>query len=477
MIKRPFKNTLIASTVMLTVVGVLFGSIDASAQANSMEAMRQKIEVMERQLDLLKEGLEKTKRAVDEAQGAASRAEKGTKKAAKLARAAAKAARAPDAAWAKWHLTGYADVGFVATDGDAKDSFVTGQFNPGFHFQYRDFFLFESEIEMETEDDGETSIELEYSQVDLLASDYVTFVVGKYLSPVGQFRERLHPTWINKLANAPVGFGHGGVQPLSDTGIQLRGAIPIDKTTFTYVFAVGNGPRLGDHGPELEGFGSDDNSNKSIGGRVAFLPYNYLEVGASYLNAGLTGASAELDEHEEAEDDDHDAGPLRGDYELWGVDAAFTKGNWDLRFEYLKSEVSGFPAASEEDAEHEDDELRFGKSVQALGGGHGEEEEDEGHAANPNAKWRAWYVQAAYRLSGITSHSVLRNLEPVVRYGELKITGNDEFAESNEKRFNFGLNYWFAPSAVARAMVEIRDFQDHDRKDEKRFQMQFAYGF
>ncbi len=476
MIKRSFRNTLIASTAMLTVFGALFGSIDASAQDNGLEALRQKIEAMELQLESLKEGLEKTKEAVDEAQGTASRAEKETKKAARLARAAAKAARAPDAAWAKWHLTGYADVGFVATDGDAKDSFVTGHFNPGYHFQYKDFFLFESELEIATEDDGETNIELEYSQVDLLVSDYVTFVVGKYLSPIGQFQERLHPTWIHKLADPPAGFGHGGVQPLSDTGLQLRGAIPIDTATFTYALAVGNGPRLGDHGPELEGFGSDDNGNKSFGGRLAILPFGYLEVGASYLNAGLSGVSAEPDEHEEEEDDDHDAAPLKGDYELWGVDAAFTKGNWDLRFEYLKSKVNGFPAADEEE-EHHDDELRFGTSIQASEGEHGDEEEEEGHAANPNAKWRAWYVQAAYRLSGITSHPVLRNLEPVVRYGELKITGNDEFAESNEKRFNVGLNYWFAPSAVARAMVEIRDFQDHDRKDENRFQMQIAYGF
>jgi len=98
-----------------------------------------------------------------------------------------------------WHLAGYADVGFEAVSGDTKDTFVAGKFNPSFHFQFKDWIMFESELEIETSDEGETEIAVEYSQLNFLVHDNVTLVVGKFLSPIGQFQERLHPSWINRV--------------------------------------------------------------------------------------------------------------------------------------------------------------------------------------------------------------------------------------------------------------------------------------
>jgi len=43
-------------------------------------------------------------------------------------------------------MSGFADVGYA--DGNNQDgSFVVGNFSPIFHFQYKDMFMLESEIE------------------------------------------------------------------------------------------------------------------------------------------------------------------------------------------------------------------------------------------------------------------------------------------------------------------------------------------
>ena len=353
-----------------------------------------------------------------------------------------------------WHLAGYADVGFEAISGDAKDSFVAGKFNPSFHFQFKDWIMFESELEIETSGDGETEIVVEYSQINFLLHDNVNLVVGKFLSPIGQFQERLHPSWINRAVNMPAGFGHGGVQPSSDVGFMLRGGVPVaDDFTFTYSVAVGNGPRFGHDGDELEleGFGKDNDNNKSFGGRLAFVHSSSLELGFSYLNAGLNG--------EEEVHGDGDIVPAKSsDYRLWGMDMAYSKGPWDIRAEYLNAKAT--PLAIEE-------------------AGHAEEEavEEEGHGGPETVTWKTWYAQVAYRLSGLSDNPIVGKFEPVLRYGEFEVKVGHDIAPASEKRWNAGINFWAAPTIVIKAGVERRNYTLASRVDETRYQLQFAYGF
>lgn len=342
-----------------------------------------------------------------------------------------KEARAEERAATRWHLAGYASAGYTDSDID-NDSFNAGTFNPGFHFQYRDLVLFESEFEFSTTEDGETETELEYSQLDVFLHDSVTLVVGKFLSPIGQFQERLHPAWINKLPTRPAGFGHGGAQPLNEIGVQLRGGVPVGNQTVTYAVYTGNGPRIGHHGPELEGFGSDDNDDKAFGGRFAWFPMPQLELGVSFLEA------------DELEPEDAGSGPAptTPGYSLQGVDAAYTQGPWDVRFEYLDSELDAFTGAAEEAAST-----------------------NEGIA---KTEWEAFYVQVAYQFG---------KWEPVIRYGEFEIDGFDEFAEDAEDRTSVGINYLFGPSFIGKAAFEDRDFADPAAEDDERFVLQLAYGF
>ena len=141
------------------------------------------------------------------------------------------------------HMAGYADVGYVKTKGE-DGSFVIGSFSPIFHFQYRDIVMLESELEIEIDQEGATEVNLEYLTIDWFFSDYGTLLAGKFLSPIGQFRQNLHPSWINKLPSAPPGFGHDGAAPVSELGLQIRGGVPLGGMRGNYAVYVANGPEL-----------------------------------------------------------------------------------------------------------------------------------------------------------------------------------------------------------------------------------------
>lgn len=151
-----------------------------------------------------------------------------------------------------YHIAGYADVGYTDAEND-NSTFDVGHFAPIFHYQYKDILLLETEIAFgaETNEEGETETEteLEYLALDLFLNDYMTLVVGKFISPIGQFQQNLHPSWINKLPSAPIGFGagHGGASqatPIADVGAQMRGGFALKDTRFNYALVVGNGPPL-----------------------------------------------------------------------------------------------------------------------------------------------------------------------------------------------------------------------------------------
>jgi hypothetical protein len=147
------------------------------------------------------------------------------------------------------------------------------------------------------------------------------------------------------------------------------------------------------------------------------------------------------------------SGPVtEGDFTLWGVDAAYTRGAFDARVEYLDAEVDSFFSQRE-----------AGEPTELI----------------PSTDFEAWYAQVAYRLSGLTKMPYVRNLEPVVRYGEVDAEGFEHFVEHTvpEDRFTVGLNYLFAPSLIAKLAVSWRDFEDPDSEDATEVRGQLAYGF
>ncbi len=326
------------------------------------------------------------------------------------------------------HLAGYGDITY--SDGENTTGGFTGaRFNPIFHYQYKDLILLEGELEFEIEDDGETDMALEYLTLDLLVNDYVTVVAGRFLSPIGQFRQNIHPSWINKLPTAPPGFGHDGAAPLSETGLQARGGFPLgDRGMYAnYAVYVGNGPvvEFEDdeiHAIEAEGRTSNDDDEMVVGGRIGLLPIPRLEVGLS----GATGKVNGINPNTSALDEDRD-------YTVFGADFAWKWNNLGLRGEYVEQKVdAGSPAAY----------------------------------APESWKWETWYTQAAYRFAPT-------NWEGVLRYTDF----DSPHGSQTQEQWAIGINYLFAPNAMAKLGYNFNDGLAGEPTDDDRFQVQFAYGF
>ena len=322
------------------------------------------------------------------------------------------------------HLAGYAAVNYIRPEtGDSSFSGTT--FNPIFHYQYKDLLLLESELEVELENDGTTEVALEYLSLDLILNDYMVLVAGKFLSPIGQFRQNIHPAWINKLPSLPVGFGMGEAAPTNEVGLQMRGGFPLGPMRANYAVYTGNGPRLVLDATtgmimmvETRGQGSDNNGNKVVGGRFGLLPIPKLELGVSYATAKTSGTEGAVVE-------------TNRDYNAAGADIAWQIAGFDLRGEYIQT--------------------RIGANTAGMSMDPGEKE------------WKAWYAQAAWRIPGT-------HWEPVVRYGAYTLpTG------VVTRQWAPGVNYVFAANVIAKLAYEVNDTDGVTGDD--RALVQLAYGF
>ena len=334
------------------------------------------------------------------------------------------------------HLGGYADVGYA--NGDNQDgSFNVGSFSPIFHFQYRDVVMLESELEFEIGEDGETETNLEYLTIDWFMNDYMTLVGGKFLSPIGQFRQNLHPSWINKLASAPPGFGHDGAAPTSELGFQLRGGGPLGGMRTNYAVYVSNGPELKAEfeddeyeldGIEAEGFGADRDGEKTYGGRFGLIPFAGLELGFSLASGKATITSVE----------DGDSSLLENegarDYDVIGADFYWQVRNFGLRGEYVESEIG--------------------------------DDNGPGTAASEGGIWEAWYTQGSYRFDE-------SKFELVTRYSEF----DSPHDSKDQDQWALGANYLFTNNFIGKFTYEFNDGQKGRESDDDRFLFQMAYGF
>lgn len=326
------------------------------------------------------------------------------------------------------HLSGYASADYVSVENG--ESAFAANFNPMFHFLYDDKILWEAELEVEVTESGETEIGLEYTTVDIFLNDNLTLVAGKFLSPIGNFRQNLHPSWINKLPSAPPGFGHDGAAPISEMGLQLRGVAPVgNNSKFLYSAYMGNGPKLegedGEiHAIEAEGFASNPDDEYVFGGRVAFLPIPALELAVS----GAFGDVAVVENDGMDVEDD----PTR-DYTVLGFDATYRLGNFDLRGEYVSQEV----------------------------------DEEELSIAPEGGKWETWYVQGAYKFGQ------QGKWEGVARYTDF----TSPHADDTQEQWALGMNYLISPSAMVKFGYESNKGEPGEVTDDDRWIAQIAYGY
>lgn len=342
-------------------------------------------------------------------------------------------------------VTGFAFTRFV--NAERMDSTFNAKFVPLFLWQPTDRLLFQAEVEFGLTaegGEGETEVELEYAEASYIINDYLTLGAGKFLTPFGLFAERLHPAWINKFPDMPLIYGHDGIAPFTSLGIYARGGVPVGSTMFNYAIYLSNGAALNTGEDESDEAGmlhfenfSDINNNKSVGGRVGFLPIPEVEFGFSF-NWGKVNPSG-------SEVGDVDAFIWGLDF-TWVQEVDFLAGLFDVRFEFARSEV---------------DDAIFDPTGAVFGPLFFDNNRD------------GLYAQIAYRptKAGI---EFLRDFEFVGRYDYLNLpAGAPE--EADHERWSVGVNYWLSPSTVLKFTYERLEVEGEPDTDA--FLAMFAIGF
>ncbi len=414
---------------VLLVLGMIPMLYHGASQAASPEiqALQQQMNLLKKQLQKLQKELDRQKRL----QQAGKQPRKTQVTSAGNGRGTATSAASsrpvkPYSSDTHVAINGYATVGYADRNKD-NGAFSTVKFNPIFKYMYRNLLMVEGEVEFELEG-KETEAKLEYATFDLFLNDNFVLLAGKYLSPIGQFRQNLHPDWINKFASKPLGFGNFGAAPGSDIGVQLRGAHNLNGVQVSYAAFVGNGPELKASGGRVQGvdssgFSEDADGSKVYGLRVSVIPRPRMQFGVS----AATGKATVTSNNGTAITGDPDR-----DYDVFGVDFKVSLDRFDLRGEYVYQKVSD----------------KVG-SVAVIGG-----------------KWVAGYVQLSYLFPSA-------RWEAVLRYSDY----DSPVVSQSQTQWGLGINYLFAPNIVAKLGYEINDGQQGTSADENRVLLQLSYGF
>ena len=139
-------------------------------------------------------------------------------------------------------------------------------------------------------------VQLWRAQTEWFINDNLTFVAGRFYSPIGFFSERLRLNWVIKTPDPPLMFNQVYPQLLSFDGVQLRGAryladLPV-KLEYTGFIANGLSvtglqtlqPSIYSNLNNFTDSINDVNGAKAYGGRVG------LSVPKLGLIAGLSGS-------------------------------------------------------------------------------------------------------------------------------------------------------------------------------------------
>ena len=354
----------------------------------------------------------------------------------------------------KFMVRGFFFTGFDAVDveGTTDFGFIGGGFSPVLLYKQSDRLFFEAELEGEYGGDG-FELGLGYANASFILNKYVTVRAGQFLLPFGTFTEKLHPAWINRSVNAPLGFGHDGIAPSSDIGLELRGAFYTGPLKLNYQVYVVNGPQIKDGSIEEDeagmlkfGYMRDNNKDKTVGGRLGIFPFSnsMMEVGFSTMigKVGTEGSRYK----------DVTANLYAVDFSLV-KDLNFMKSVVDIKGQYNYSQISSAEYLDFEDS---------------LGGFYSFDNISNGY-----------YAQLTVRPS-LIENKFFRNLELVGRYSVLQ-TPEGALWEQNPTQITVGLNYWLDWRTVIKFGYQTTSgLGDHDSGEtltQDMFYFRWAMGF
>lgn len=315
-------------------------------------------------------------------------------------------------------VTGYADLEASVTQAGPDDSeffFDNHHFNVIVLGNVAGDLFAAAEVEYEHSGD---EIALEYGYLTYTGIENVRITGGKFIVPFGRFNKDLHPTWINKMADSPLGFRNIMPGTYSDTGIWVSGGFPLgDAASISMDAFVVNG-LMGEDGGGIRGFRGNieeeqedgvDN-NKAIGGRLGLvLPDQHLDFGGSIYTGNYSNMS--------------------------DVSLTLTMLDFDAHYGHKGFNVRGEYVTADQEATLED------------------------------LTKKGWYVE--------TSYMATRKWEPVVRYSTRDMPGED----GDLSRFSFGVNYHISAAGTVRLDYHINSEESGFETDNNGFIAQFVTGF
>ena len=317
--------------------------------------------------------------------------------------------------------------------------FDAGTISPYFLLQLNNRFLLESVVDLSA--DG--SIGITMLQMDYIASDAVTVVVGRYLTPFGFFNERLNHEWINKMTDTPLMFSQ--VSPLLSTnGLQMRGSQYVfgSPVKLEYSLYGGNSATLGTapNSPanqqvtDLAAITSAPGAVNALGGRLGlWIPAMGINFGMSgYSQGAYTSAAGDR-------------------FQMYGVDASYHRGNWDARVEFAQN--------------YQQANSYIGNDIRRTG----------------------MYTQLAYR-DYQNSHPILASIELVGRFSMARFSGIDPTqidltafapgtAPVDRNQYTLGLNYYLYPSMILKFDYEWNPALGGIVLNDNTFMSQFVWAF
>jgi hypothetical protein len=327
---------------------------------------------------------------------------------------------------------------FTSQKGFGKFQFI--EYDPIFLLQLNNQFLFEAQLEVHT--DG---IEPEFAQIDWMATDWFTGVLGRFMTPIGSLNERLHYLWINKLPDYPI-FGWAVVPfDFNLNGAQARGATYLfgSPLKLEYALYVANGFGIPGAGAvtDFAAIQGQTDSSKSINNAIAYggrtgiwIPPLGFNGGISYFGSRPYSLNAD-----------------GVNIDIWDIDLNYHMGNWDARFEGAQT---------------------FQKTAFFIG---------------HNMLLEGLYAQLAYRPYHV-ANPYLQKTEAVVRYsvfrgsgyipGQIDLTAFTfpNQAPISRNQYTFGLNYYPYPSMALRLAYEINQEIGFNLRDNV-VMVGFAWGF